>query len=220
MIERRIARLLILSQVSFFGFLAVCILLIPEGLAANRGISFYGAHPADILPLGLGFLTSSYFLLQAARTMPSHTPAERLAIIALRLMTVLIIGVLITPYSLGYIVDVIHTIIGAALFILQLAMAIWLLAVIVPDWQTVALLVTQLAGGFISLFSLINILPFLIQGQILFQVAFGLLLTTLTRSPTVRSWDGVIPESFDRRGRMSVWSLLIYPTASTTATTT
>lgn len=87
----------------------------------------------------------------------------------------------LTPYSVNVVFDWAHTILGAAVFILQLVLGAHLLDWTGGDAWIAGFLLTQLASG---VFCAIFVLPkhgFLIQGQLAFQLAFGALLIRTAR---------------------------------------
>jgi hypothetical protein len=90
-------------------------------------------------------------------------------------------GVVLTPYSVNLVFGWAHTILGAAVFILQLVLGAQLLDWTSGDAWIAGFLLTQLASG---VFCAIFVLPkhgFLIQGQLAFQLAFGALLIRTAR---------------------------------------
>ncbi|MGA3150147.1 MAG: hypothetical protein ABSD10_00805 [Candidatus Saccharimonadales bacterium] len=168
-------RYLAYSQAVFFAAVLLCIAIAPASLAANTGLSYFGVREKTVLIYGIGLILSAYFILKALRfapKVPGMWPVTR----GLRLLPPLMAGVAITPYSIDNWFDWIHHALGITLFSLQLLIAIWLVARSFRDWLNWLLLAAQFAGGIISLIYLAPSHGLLIQGQLIFQAAFGILL--------------------------------------------
>jgi hypothetical protein len=70
----------------------------------------------------------------------------------------------------------IHVRLGVALFIIELLVDCWLAWYLCKDLRNHMYLALQLVGGLISLLALDEHLRYLLEGQIIFQCAFGLLM--------------------------------------------
>ena len=154
--------------------LMVCILLLPQGLTANHGFSYYGEHPVTMVPYRLAFLISGIFTLLCALYLPNNRPFRVMKIVFF-LMLPFLLGLVFTTSSATQLISQIHVGIGTSLFVSQLVLGFWLASFICSVPRNTVLLVLLLFGGFISLLSLLDIMPYLMQGQILFQLAFGAL---------------------------------------------
>jgi hypothetical protein len=165
---------LVRGQVCLLVGLLLCIGLMPEGLGANNGMSYYGVHWETVLPYAVGILSAALFTRRALRHAASTSPSPGHLRIAADAFALLLGGIILTPYTLNGAVDWTHRLLGAALFVLQLLLAIRLVA-----WAHgagTALLLVQLAGGIIAAVYLLQDDGFLLQGEATFQFGFGALL--------------------------------------------
>jgi hypothetical protein len=169
-------RYLVFSQVTLYATVLLCVALAPSSLSANSGLSYFGVHKLTVIPFGLGLLVSAYFILKSTHFLPAATTGHKRLGLALRTISLLIVGIVVTPYSLGNWFDGVHRVFGITLFSVQLLLAIQITVFIKRDWPNWALLNLQLAGGLLSLIYLSPPQGFLIQGQLLFQLAFSIIL--------------------------------------------
>lgn len=163
--------------IAYFGYLAailICIIVRPDGLLANRGLSYYGGF------LNTGFLSLfayfwvALFFFQAAQILDREGNRHlRYLSICLRIMGVLIVCIGVTPHN---ILDEIHKIFGSALFILQLGVTFVFLSQKQSQWYRLTLVFIELASGIASAYYVPLEKGFLIEMQFIFQIAFGLLL--------------------------------------------
>lgn len=163
------------QQVCFFGGLAVNVALRPAGLGANDGMSYYGIFANTFPFYEFSLLGTAMFSLLAARLV--NLPQLRPLRYGLLAFGLLIIVIALTDYSLSAAFDLSHTIAGIILFIVQLAVSFWLLAKL--EWATWPLLfmILEVIAGIVSLIYVLPSHGFLIQAQVIFQLAFaGLLL--------------------------------------------
>lgn len=168
-------RYIIFGQICFYIGLTVAILLKPDGLATNNGISYYGIYERTFVPYALGLLGCAFFIWLAATRIRQQK--FKIVSYALIVQSILVLVIIVTPYSVSNTLDYSHTAAGSALFSLQLLLSFWLVTKL--KWQiwSVALVAVELAAGIACALYLKPTHGFLIQCQILFQVAFGLLLT-------------------------------------------
>ena len=176
------AKLFVFGYAGFFSFLLLCIILIPHGLQANDGVSFYGGVARTIVPYSLGYLFASYYLFRTAHQLQKESQDKNLAI-AFVTMAILIIGLTLTPHNR---VEHIHIAFGASLFMLQLFVAIWL-ATRRLQWYRSLLLTILLVAGLLSAYYLPRSSGFMIQSQLIYQLAFGLLAYDYLRRLPTRS---------------------------------
>lgn len=165
------------SQIAIYAAFLICIALEPTSLGANSGLSYFGVHRSTIVPFGFGMLLGSYFIMRASHYLTTMTTAARWLNLALRGIALLIVGIVITPYSLGGWFDVAHRSFGITLFSLQLLVSLWMIIINRRAWLiNYGLLALQMIGGLISLVYLNPTHGYLIQGQLLFQMAFSAIL--------------------------------------------
>lgn len=152
--------------------LLISIIIQPAGLGANSGISYYGARENTWLPYSLAFLTESFLVWRAASIMERKTKADRYISVALKMFSILFIGILITPHT---VLGEIHKIFGSALFSLQLVMGTLLTIYIYRDWLNVSLLLVTFLSGLASLVYLYTPQGYMIQAQVIFQISIWLI---------------------------------------------
>jgi hypothetical protein len=171
---------LLRGQACLFGGVLTCVVIKPRGLGANNGICYYGVHWQTLIPYAVALLGSAYFirkaLVAAAGAFPDPVYMRRMA----AGLAVTTSGLVVTPYSLGRLFDMTHTILGAVLFVLQLILAARLLRWVSGGFLSLFLVLLQLTGGVIAAIYVLPKQGFLIQGQLLFQLAFGALLVRST----------------------------------------
>lgn len=166
-------RSILFCQALLYAGLVVCVLIKPSGLAANDGISYYGIYRETFLPYAIGLLGAAYFAVRTIDQLPVH---ERLLRLSLKIYAPLIVGIVITPYAAGWLMDYLHTACGAALFSLQLLLSCYLAWRLHYVWWVLFLVLTELTSGLLSAIYLGPAYGFLFQTQIIFQGAFGALL--------------------------------------------
>jgi len=166
---------IILSQVIPWVFFGLCIAILPKGLWENDGFSFFGVNKITALPYVLAILVSSYFLLKAKKYFPGRIPFNTIAKL-IPLMAVLMIAIAITPYTINDAFGMIHQIFGILLFFIQFLLSIWLAFFVSKNRLNQIFFLVMLIGGLMSLFSILNKTSCLIEGQIIFQFANGIIL--------------------------------------------
>lgn len=172
-----VRRLLLLGAGAFLASIVVCIALDPDGLRLDFGLSYYGTRWSTVIPFALGSLAVAVSLWLAAGH--SADVAPPLLRRSLQVFAVLLVGVIATPYNAGSLVDVAHTVIGAAAFVIALGQTAWI------TWRTrwrvdnvLALVVLVVAGVLCALW-----VPsrhgWLIEAQLVYLVCW---LRTITVS--------------------------------------
>jgi len=141
-----------------FAFLIIQICLIPHGLFANSGISFYSVQRLTVIPYILGFIGCCYFTLKSAQLIPNSNPNLNILRKSLQLFAVLLLGLTLSPDIAYTIVASIHVFFGASIFSLALLVAFWLSIKVTHDSTLIILSLVQLVAGFICFFSLIDVL--------------------------------------------------------------
>ncbi len=167
------ARSISYGLIAAFTLLLICILIRPAGLSANDGLSYFGSFKNTIIPYSAAFFLNAYFYWEAARVLVNNNKLHNYVAYGLRVMALLLTGLVLTPHTL---VNPIHTAIGTTLFVFQLVLSIWLLVKIDFSWQNLGLVCIELCGGLISFYYLPKPHGLLLQGQVIFQLAFGILL--------------------------------------------
>jgi hypothetical protein len=178
---RKVVGNLILGQAILYVGLLTCVALKPDGLGANDGISYYGIFRQTVVPYAVALLGPGYCTWTALRTAAAFVPGP----VYLRRMAnglaALSVLVVLTPYDANLVFDWVHTLAGTFLFALQLVLALRLLGWTGGDGWVAGLLAAQFVSG---VFCAVYVLPkhgFLLQGQAVFQLAFGALLVRTVR---------------------------------------
>lgn len=167
-------RYIIYSQLSLFLGLLVCIFIKPEGLAANTGISYYGTFLKTVLPYTAGILGGSYYSYRFAQSIHGQSLAlVRNSMIAISILS---IGIVITPYSINSFLDWAHTTFGTFIFVLELIISAWITVKAKFSSSMVTLWLIELICGIAAAIYTPPPHGFLIQSQILFQIVFGVFL--------------------------------------------
>ncbi|WP_204046659.1 hypothetical protein [Microbispora siamensis] len=164
------------GQACLFGGLGVCVTLRPEGLAVNHGMSYYGVHWQTVLPYAAGLAGAALFTHRALRDAAARTPSPARLRRMADSFVVLLAGIVLTPYTLGGVVDWAHRGLGAALFVLQLLLAGWLVVWAHGDVAGVAFLLVQFGGGVLAAVYVLQTEGLLIHGEATFQLGFALVL--------------------------------------------
>jgi hypothetical protein len=176
----RVSRYLVISQLGFFAFLAICLALVPRSLVDHNegGVSNFGVTAATRIPYTLAFLTGALFILMAGHATPRITPTRNSFRRGLFTLGALFLAVLASTYP--YKVDVTfkdaHIVIATLLIAFELAMSMWLVYETPRHWIPILLLVVQATGCLLALITLIGILHLLLVAQLLAGAAFGVLL--------------------------------------------
>lgn len=164
------------GQACLFGGLGVCVTLRPEGLAVNHGMSYFGVHWQTLLPYAAGLAGAALFTHRALRDAAARTPHPAHLRRMVSSFVVLLAGIVLTPYTLGGVVDWAHRGLGAALFVLQLLLAVRLVAWAHGDAVGVAFFLVQLGGGVLAAVYVLQTEGLLIHGEATFQLGFALVL--------------------------------------------
>ncbi|HET8669676.1 MAG TPA: hypothetical protein VFM05_03330 [Candidatus Saccharimonadales bacterium] len=135
-------------------------------------MSSFGIYARTILPYGLGFLACGYFTIAAVRTIEYKDHHATMLARALLLLALLLLGILLTPYSVNAVFSWSHTLIAATLFLCELMLAVWFiyLHANTVNWLLFAL---QCFGSLLAALSLVNLFDYMLAGQLITQLAFG-----------------------------------------------
>lgn len=162
------------GQLCFYVGLIACVILKPQGLTANSGISYYGNYVETILPYIVALLGAAYFTIKTAEQFTD--PALATIKHFLTVIGLLVLGIMVTPDSLGPFMDGLHKACGISLFVLELLLSLFLVVKLRPKLWLVVFVGIQLAGGIASLIWLAPAHGYLFESQVVFQLGFGALL--------------------------------------------
>jgi hypothetical protein len=167
-------RYIVYSQLSLLLGLLVCIFIKPKGLSANAGISYYGTFLRTVFPYTVGILGGSYYCYRFTQTLHNKSLAFlRNSMIAISILS---IGIVITPYSINSILDWAHTTFGTIIFVLELILSAWIIIKTKFNSNMLMLWIIELICGIAAAIYTLPHQGFLIQSQILFQLTFGIIL--------------------------------------------
>jgi hypothetical protein len=168
-------RFIIIGQLGFLASLTYCVWLLPEGLSANDGISFYGDQPATLLPynMAIASLVLSYGLF--ALTLPRFGSFKVLKyLMYLGLLSMVII--LATPYKVSPSFHWFHVASTIALIAITVILALWLLFAV---WWDSLNLVLLLGLSLATAVAFLYVRPdqgYLIYAETAFQLIFATML--------------------------------------------
>ncbi len=171
----QIKKYLIFSQLVFFIDIILLIIVRPQGLIVNKGISYYGTH-LNTLPLYVISLAGSTLIGFKIATKFFTTDQYLLIKYLLISLFPLTLALIIFPYNVNAIYNIIHESLGTFIFLFQAIISLLILINIRRDILNYSLFIIQIIAGLISGYYLFPSQGFLIQGQLLFQLAFGLIL--------------------------------------------
>lgn len=162
-----------IGQLGFWAGVVVCIALRPDGLGANDGISYFGGLRDTLIPYLIAFGMGAGSMAKAAGEIPGEQLPARITKLALAVFAILMLGIVLVPRTLF---EPAHISLGAALFAGQFGLCYYLYRRVVHDRLSALLLGVLWLGGIISAVELIPKTGMLIQGQLVFQAGFGLLM--------------------------------------------
>ena len=174
-IKRLVLKYIVLSQVVLYATFALCIALAPASLADNSGFSYFGHHRLTVIPFGAGLILAAYYLLKTAAPLKGMRQHKVLHL-GLVAMAPLMVGIVVVPAIGNGWYDLIHRVFGSSLFVIQLILAVWLVWQARKSWLNWLALLVQVAGGVIALIYLHPAQGFSLQGQLIFQAGFTVVL--------------------------------------------
>ncbi|MGA8015696.1 MAG: hypothetical protein WCB85_07245 [Candidatus Dormiibacterota bacterium] len=158
--------------------LAVCILIRPQSLRVDYGLSYLGVFTDTIVPYAVAFVGAAYCLWRASQL---ATDFDHGLIVgrSLKIMAFQLIGLLLTPYTrFG---DV-HEFFGSTLFLVQLGLACLAIKWLGGSDRHLALLTgIMLLSGLAAAYYVPQSRGFELQTQVVFQLAFWVLFIRLLR---------------------------------------
>jgi hypothetical protein len=182
---------LLAADLALFGALLLVAIWYPTSAIDGYGISYYLTHFDTFVPLAIGFVTCSVLSWRAASDLPDEGGLGVLRL-ALRIVAVLLVGIAFTPYTWGTLFDWTHQTLGSILFVEQLVMSGWIWWRYARTWFNALMIIGQIVGGVMALLSLPNDgIMVLFQGEVIFQLAFSILL--------FHSLSRLIPDDLEAR---------------------
>ncbi len=186
--DSRVARYLLLSQVSFFAFIGICIAILPKFLFEHNegGLSNYGVHPSTVVPFSLAFILCCVFLIQAARLVPIIYNHFRLSLLALASISLL---VLITtyPYKMNAVFNNLHIDTAILIVCYQMLTGFWMALLVCKDRLNAIALGCQIVGFLLAALTFLGRVHLLFAAQLLTGLAFGVILVRTGRALSVNN---------------------------------
>lgn len=146
-------------------FLSICVAILPSGLKANAGFSYFGVSVKTIIPYTIGLIFLSIYHYPGKAKFPYKIQY------VLKLISFLLVGLVLVPYSVSNLFNDIHIGIGSTIFSLQLILSI-LFYVYSRKASFLYLLVIQISFGLACTLFVTSKTGYLLQFQILYQIAF------------------------------------------------
>jgi hypothetical protein len=179
-LEHRALRLLLATQIFFFAAILWCVTLVHDHNAQNAGISYYGVHHGTVVIAVMAYVAAAIGLWRVS-TIFRQGRLDPLIWFGLRVVAVMLILLLLTPYTGGPFLNWTHMTVGVLGALVQLAISITLLR----RYGSLAAILgfsIQLVGGILGAFSLPDWgFEYLLYSQIIFEFGFCLCLIGWTR---------------------------------------
>jgi hypothetical protein len=177
----RPAKYLLWSQISLYGFLAVCTVLLPQFLFNRNegGVSNYGIHAKTITPYSLGFGLCAVFIFQAARVLPPKTKSYSTVRKVLALLSLLCLFAVVSTYTykLAPLLKNIHQISAILLFFAEFFIGLWFGLSLHKDKLNLTLLGLEVFGVVLGALTFFGFLHVLFIAEVGAGIAFGVLMT-------------------------------------------
>lgn len=166
----------------FTVFIISGIIIYPESLSANNGVSFFGVQEQTVLMYTLTFVTNALLAWWVASKFSTKKGwVNKYITYGLVLAGVCYIGLVLTPHTLF---SPVHRIFGSSLFALELISCLLILIKYNSDYINKILFTVGFLSGLASLFYLFIINGYMLQSQLIFQVAvWGIIIRFLRSAP-------------------------------------
>lgn len=167
-----------LSQILFFGPLFVCILIKPEVVIFNGGVSNYGNYLSTVFFYTLAFSLNILFLFITSKKLSGLGDVFKNVVVGLKVLCVFESLVLVStfPRHFNYDFSRIHDYLGISQFIIEFYLALWITSKRIKDSLSWVFFMIQIIGSLIGLLSAIKIVHLLFYGQSIGAFGFGALL--------------------------------------------
>lgn len=149
----------------------VCVVRAPRPIDTTDGLSWFGVTGATVVEYALTMLVTAGLLVRAAAPLAAAPQLRtlRLGLLGCAGLMPLMVA---TPYTLNPAFNWIHMTVGSVLFVLQILVAAWLWWARARTPLVAALLAVQVLGGVLCATALVDLDSAMLQGQLVFQVAF------------------------------------------------
>ncbi|HEY1075005.1 MAG TPA: hypothetical protein VGE59_04945 [Patescibacteria group bacterium] len=141
----------------------------------NKSLSYFGTCLDTLLPYALSLLVFAGFIHRAIGHMPRAKPFVQTARI-LRILSLFMVGLVVTPYSVGPEIKLAHTIVAMVASDIMLGLTFWLALFVRRDRVSVSLLITQVTAGILAGLALLDKGGLFLAGEMVYVLAFGAIL--------------------------------------------
>lgn len=169
--DDKASRYFLITQISLLLSVSLCILLMPQGLFANDGISYFSAQKATAAPYMIGLLLVAWFSFKSARALPPQ--AHPVMKYGFRLIALLLLLIVAIPYGINFTLEYLHTLVSALFFLVQFLIMWWLAFKVRCDAINLLLLLLMAAEMIITVMYLDPKAGYLLEGELAYQLTFG-----------------------------------------------
>jgi hypothetical protein len=149
----------------------VCLDRAPRPVNTTDGLSWFGVTRETVLEYAVTLLVTAALMLRAAAPLAA-LPTLRPVRVGLTACATFLPLMLATPYTLNPFMNWTHMTIGSLLFSTQLLLSGWLWWARARTPAVLALFAVELVAGVTCFTSLIDLDAWMLEGQLVFQVAF------------------------------------------------
>lgn len=171
----------IYGQVTLLIAIAISILLEPSSLLANDGVSYFGVHLPSALVYSIGLVLAGWFCFKTAKAMPKYKMLLPVKIGLYSLLPVSV-GIVATPYNIGYNFISFHRLFGITFFAVELLIAIWLVLMVYASTVSMLLVGLMVIEALASAFYLAPVAGYLLQTESAFQLTFAVFMVIQLKS--------------------------------------
>ncbi len=172
----------IVSEIVLLSTIMVCTIMIWNNNLNVYGISYFGVRIPTLPVVAFGFVAGSIILIMASRKLPDFAPFG-LVKLTLRVVSVGIVLLLLTPFTVDTFFNWTHMTLGAIIFAIEMYTGVVLCFKHLQDRVSKWALALQFFGGVLAMLSVPdNMLNFMIEGEVIFQLGFMILLNHLLRT--------------------------------------
>lgn len=185
---------LVASEIILLATVLVCTIMIWNNNVNVYGISYFGVTTPTLPIVAIGFVLSSSLLLIASAKLPTVAPFG-LVKATIRVVSVGMVLLLLTPYTLDTFFNWSHMVLGATVFATEMYTGAVLCFRHMQDRVSKWALATQLFGGLLAAFSLPdNMLNFMLEGEVIFQIGFMILLNHFLHARPAIAANPIAPD--------------------------
>jgi hypothetical protein len=170
--HKRAFHTFLISQLCLFGSIILCLMLAPEGVSMNKGISYFSSQGLTLLPYSLGLLGTAWFVYKAGKYFDEQSGIKvgRWPVV----IAILLVIVTAFPFAINETLRSLHRVFSASLFLTQLGFVIWMTLKVRRDTINAILIASLVTVIFGTLHYLSPILRILIVGEVSFQLIFAI----------------------------------------------